>query len=48
MMKMPNLGLGTFRLERSALRDSLLQGWNLATAISIPPRSMTTGPKSAS
>ena len=26
MMKMPNLGLGTFRLKDQPLRDSLLQG----------------------
>ena len=29
MMKMPNLGLGTFRLTGQPLRDSLLQGLEL-------------------
>ena len=29
MMKMPNLGLGTFRLKDQPLRDSLLQGLDL-------------------
>lgn len=29
MMKMPNLGLGTFRLKDQPLRDSLLQGLEL-------------------
>ena len=29
MMKMPNLGLGTFRLKGQPLRDSLLQGLDL-------------------
>lgn len=28
-MKMPNLGLGTFRLTGQPLRDSLLQGLEL-------------------
>ena len=48
MMKMPNLGLGTFRLTGQPLRDSLLQGLELATATSIPPRSTPTRPKWAS